>query len=246
MSRSRKLALGTIAIIVALFFAGVWYLRSDALRERVRAEVIAALEKVSGGKVEMGSFQWSLATMRFEMRDLTIHGLEPPGEAPFVHVDRVDISAEVLSIFSRRIVLRHVALQRPLVHLIVYPDDSTNTPPPLVAKGRAEALTELSIGHLQTSDGQLLLNDRAVPLDVNASEVAARLVYQPKDRRYDVEFHSGSMQVDHAGWASIKGQADARLSMWSGKIEVKSFQLASVRSRLEISGVAAWPGGRPP
>ncbi|HVP42067.1 MAG TPA: translocation/assembly module TamB domain-containing protein [Terriglobales bacterium] len=239
MSRPRKLVWGTIVLLIVVALFAVWYLRSDALRERVGAEVIASLEAATGGKVEMGSFQWSLSHLSFEIHDLTIHGLEPPGEAPFVHVERADIRAEVLSLVSRRIVLRHVALKRPVIHVIVHPDDSTNTPVPLAEKGRAEALIELSVGHMQTSDGQLLLNAQAIPLDVNASDVTAELGYHPKDRRYDVEFHSRSVQIDHPGWVPIKGQADARLNMWPGRIEVKAFQLTSGRSHLEFTGSAA-------
>ena len=240
MSRPRKFVPVSIAIAVfALFLAVALYLRSGAFQERVRAEVIARLESATGGRVEAGRFEWSLYPLRFQLHDLTIHGLEPGGEAPFVHADRIDVRAEVLSLLSRHILLRDVILRHPVIHLIVNPDDSTNTPAPLVAKGRATALIELSIGHLETSDGELLLNSRSIPFDMIASEVTARAEYLPRDHRYDVAFHSGSVQIAHAGWTTIKARADATLSMWAGRLELKSCELASGRSRVELSGSAA-------
>ena len=239
MSRARKIVLLLALLALAGMVAGILYLRSDALRERVRAEVIARLEAATGGKVEIGGFEWSLAHMRFELRDLTIHGREPAGEAPFIRADRVHIHAEVLSLFSRRIVLRHIGLDHPVVHLIVGPDDSTNTPAPLVAKGRAEALLELSVGHLETNDGRLLLNERSIPLDVDATAVTARLAYLQQDRRYDAEFHSGSVLLQHPAWPQIKAEADAKLSLWQGKLEVRSAEVAWGRSRLQFTATAA-------
>ena len=239
MSRMRKSVLLGVLVAFLLLAGAALYLRSNAFRDRVRAEVVARLESATGGRVEMGPFEWNMFRMRFEIRDLTIRGLEPAGEAPFVHVDRLDIRAEVLSVFGRRILLRHVQLEHPVIHVIVNPDDSTNTPAPLVAKGRAKALIELAIGHLETRDGQLLLNARTIPLDVNARDVVARLEYDPKDRRYDVDFHSADMQIEHPGWTAVRARADARLSMSSGKVEVKSCEVAWGRSRLEFTGAAA-------
>jgi len=239
MSRRRKLLLAAALALAALLGAALWLLGSDTLRERVRAEVIANLERATGGRVEMGAFEWNLPRLRFEARDLTIHGLEPAGEAPYIHADRVDIHAEVLSIFSRRILLRRVNVEHPVIHIIVHPDDTTNTPIPLAQQGRAKALIDLSIQELQTQNGQLLVNDRAIALDVNATDVVAKMTYHPSDRLYDVDFDAGNVRIDHPGWSPIEGQAAARLNMWSGKVEVKSFRFASGQSSVELSGMAA-------
>ncbi len=46
--------------------------------------------------------------MQIEIRGLTIHGLEAANEAPYAHVDRIDIAVKILSFFSPKVALSNV------------------------------------------------------------------------------------------------------------------------------------------
>ena len=59
----------------------------------MRLKVIAKLEEITGGKVELKGFQWNLSKLQFEADDLTIHGLEPAGEVPYAHADHLQIQS---------------------------------------------------------------------------------------------------------------------------------------------------------
>ena len=95
----RRLAIFFLLLLLAL--AGLaFYLSSESFRQTVRARVVADLERMTGGKVEIESFDWRLSTLHFEIRNVTIHGREAAGEVPYAHADRVAVDARIVS-FSR-------------------------------------------------------------------------------------------------------------------------------------------------
>ena len=69
-------------------------------------------------------------SLEAEADGLVIHGLEAPGEAPYAQVERLRVRVSVLGFWSPRILLRDLEILRPQLHLIVYPDGSTNQPQP--------------------------------------------------------------------------------------------------------------------
>src|ERR1039458_5776001 len=69
--------------LLAIAAGLVWYLRSPQFAGVVRGKVIAAVEDATGGRVELGAFQWNLSKLQFEADNLTVHGLEGPGELPY-------------------------------------------------------------------------------------------------------------------------------------------------------------------
>ena len=97
-------------------------MKSPAFADLVRRKVVATIEEATGGRVEMASFRWNLRQLTFEANDLTVHGLEPPDQLPYAHVDRAFIDIHIISFMERRVSLKRVVLEHPVIHLIVNAD----------------------------------------------------------------------------------------------------------------------------
>ena len=119
--------------VLALLALAAWYLTSASFQERMRRKVVAGLEQMTGARAELKSFRWSLWRLEFEGRDLTLHGLESPDQVPYAHADRLLVRLKVLSLLRHQIGIRRLELEHPVVHIIVYPDGSTNQPDKLLA-----------------------------------------------------------------------------------------------------------------
>jgi len=118
-------------LAIGLLLVGLlFYLNSGSFRETVRQRVISELRQMTGGKVEVESFTWNLSTLHFEARNVTIHGREAAGEVPYAHADRIGVDVKIVSFFTRKISLESVAIDNFVLHLMVYPDGTTNQPPP--------------------------------------------------------------------------------------------------------------------
>ncbi len=194
--RRRLLTLWTGAGFALLFLAAVaslvLWVRSSSCENLVRKELITRIESSSGGRVEIASFRWKPFRLQADVDGLVIHGLEKPGEAPYARVGHMSVQLSILGFLSPRILLRTLEVEQPALHLIVYPDGSTNQPRPRstarTAKPVLDTLFDLKAGQVDIRQGILDYENRAatfdyqhrfLPLDFTATHVAVRVVYVP-------------------------------------------------------------------
>jgi len=230
------LTLVLISAVLTLFF----YLRSEAFRDRVRHEVIAQLERATGGRVELRSLSWRLSPLQFDIEDLTIHGLEKPNEVPYAHVDHLHVSMKIISLLRRDAGLSELDAQHPVLHLIVYPDGSTNQPSPKLQQSSgapAESLFQIGIDRLRVSDGLLLLNEERVPLDFRADSASAAITYSKHpEPGYSGHLQVAGLELRRPGSADVLSQAETSFTIRKRQIEVSALHWSSGRSQLDASG----------
>jgi translocation and assembly module TamB len=191
--RHLPLSLAVAAILLAVSLAGLYFAASSTSFENfVRRRMAHELETATGGRVEIASFHWRLLSLEAEAGGLAIHGLEAPGEAPYAQVAQVRMRFSVLGFLSPRIHLRDLDIVKPQLHLIVYPDGSTNQPqhrkPRKPGKPALDRFFDLKADHVTVEQGDLNYDNRAaefdfqdrhIPLDLDASDLSLRLVYFP-------------------------------------------------------------------
>jgi translocation and assembly module TamB len=191
--RHLPLSVAAAAILLAITLVVLYFAASSAGFENfVRRRMAHELETATGGRVEIASFHWRLLSLEAEAGGLVIHGLEAPGEAPYAQVERVRVRFSVLGFLSPRIQLRYLDIVKPQLHLIVYPDGSTNQPQPRkpISSGKPliDRFFDLKADHVSMELGDLNYENRAaefdfqdrhIPLDLDASDLSLRLVYYP-------------------------------------------------------------------
>src|ERR1035438_4364065 len=133
--RHLPLAVTAATVLLAVTLVGLYYWASSPGFENfVRRQIVAKLEAATGGRVEIGSFHWHLLSLEAEADGVVIHGLEAPGETPYAQFEKVRASWSKLGFWIPNFPWRELVVNRPQVHLIVYPDGSTNQPQPRKAK----------------------------------------------------------------------------------------------------------------
>lgn len=237
----RLLQLGIALSLVLVVLGADRYLRSSAFRERVREKVVAELEQVTGGKVVLESFRWNLAKLEFEATNLTIHGSEGPEELPYVHVDRLAISIRIISLLGKEIALSSVNLDRPVIHLIVYPDGTTNVPTPKVKQRQsggspADSLFDLAMDHLTMSGGKLVLNDQALPLDLTAAGVDIDAAFDSSSQQYRATLRVANLFGRAAQVPPFTANVETDLALSRNAAEVRSLRISTPRSSIEANG----------
>lgn len=234
-SRKRLWIEVTVGVCVLAIFLGLgWFVKSPYFADLVRRKVVETIENATGGRVEMASFRWNLRELSFEAKDLTVHGLEPPGQLPYAHVDRALIRLHVISFLERQVSLRSVELDHPVIHLMVNADGTTNAPEPKVKTERntnaVQELFDLAIGRADLRNGMLLLNDRKLPLDFAANDLAARMTYDSIGKRYDGSLQIGKMDLKYAEYRDVPAAADLHFTLRTNAIQLQNVNLASENS----------------
>lgn len=238
----RRLLRGVVVggILLALCLGVAWYSRSEQFQNYVRHKVIAYLESATSGQVELGSLQWNLGRLEIEANDLTIHGREAADQLPFAHADHLYARIHIVSLTQAQVTLRELVLTRPVIHLIVYPDGTTNAPEikPSAQSSQSpvQLLFDLAIRRADLRRGMLLLNQRQLPLDFSVNDVDARLVYDRRARRYDGRVQVGRMEAQYQDWRDVAAAATMEFSLWQNTAQINSFKLTSQKSSLELAG----------
>lgn len=227
-------------LILALFVAAAWYLTSPQFHRYVRARVVARLEQSTGGRVDIASMQWNLSKLQIDVSGLTIHGLEPAGQLPLAHADRVHIRLKITSLLQKEIGMRYLEIDRPVFNLIVYPDGSTNVPMPKTGQQRSitpvQQLFRLAINQAVIRDGEVVVNNRRMPLDLTARDVQGTLSYAISAKRYDGSLNVGHIATRYSDFLPAEAAANVEFSLSPNQAHVTKSRITSGASYVEASG----------
>ncbi len=231
--RVRNLTLFTLlwTLVVLLVLVGVaaWYVNTPWFANQMRRVVITELAKSTGGRVELKRFSWRPTHLEFEADDLTIHGLEAAGEIPYAHVDRLFVRLQILSFFRRKIGLNYLEGDRPVIHLIVYPDGSTNQPKPKHPStgNTTDEIFNFAAGRAVVNNGLAILNEREIPFNLAVDRLAAQVSYVPARDVYAVTLHAEDVDAQRGGDTPVHSQLDASAEVGRNSANLISLTLLS-------------------
>jgi translocation and assembly module TamB len=233
---------GALLLLLVLAIGGLLFYASTAhFSNFVRQRVINVLQEATGGRVEIKSLHWSLRHLAVEVNDLTIHGLEGPGELPYAHVERLYARAKILSFVDARIALDFLEVNRPSVHLIIYPDGSTNQPTPKAkqsASGGSETRTifDLQTNRVEVHEGMALLNQRAIPFQLAANDVGVEITYAPASDHYLGQLTCSDLTAQQGKAAAIHSKLDLSLEAGRDAVDLKSLHFTTGKTSVQASG----------
>lgn len=217
-----------------------WYATTDSFQQLVRRRVIASLEKITGGRVELGEFHTIPFRLRIDARNLTIHGREASDQIPFLQVDRVRAELKIISLLSTTIGLHSLLLEHPVTHVIVYPNGATNVPAPPVSlssnQGPVEQLISFSVSRIELQRGELLWEDKKMPFDFDARDVALLLNYSLLRRQYEAHLLAGNVATRFKQYPSFSWRGDTSLVLARGRADISNLTMTSGKSEIHFAG----------
>ncbi len=221
-----------------------WYVTTDSFQRMVRRRVIASAEKLTGGRVELGELHTIPFRLRVDARNLTIHGREASDQAPFLHVDRLQAEMKIISLLSTTVGLHSLVLEHPVVHIIDYPDGTTNAPVPKSSlssgrsssQGPVEQLISLSVSHIEVQRGELLWEEKRVPFEFSARDLALLLNYSLLRRQYEAHVVAGTVATRLQDYPLFVWRADGSLVLARGHADISSLTVTSGKSEIHFTG----------
>ncbi len=236
----RNLFLAFCIFVLVAFGVLAWYVTTDSFQQIVRRRVVSSIEKIVGGRVELGELHTIPFRLRVDARNLTIHGREAPDQPPFLHVDRLQAEMKIISLLSKTVGLHSLTLEHPVVHIIDYPDGTTNVPVPQLRlspdQGPLEELISLSVSRIVVERGEALWQDKKFPFEFGARDLALHLNYSLLRRRYEAHVVTGSVATQFPPDPSFIWRADASLILARGRADISNLTLVSGKSELIFAG----------
>ncbi len=126
-------------------------------QEKVREKIISAIESTSGGRVELGSFEYDWRTLTAQLKNLAVRGTEPRSGPPLFRADSVRVRLKIISLLKREVDIASLAVEHPEIYLLIHADGKTNIPAPrLRASGNvAQELLSLKVRHFELNHGTI-------------------------------------------------------------------------------------------
>jgi translocation and assembly module TamB len=226
-------------LLLLLVIAGLlWYTTTESFQHMVRGRVIAGFESATGGRVELGSFHVIPLRFQVEVRDLTIHGREAADQIPYAHVESLLATVNLSSVLGGRIGFHSLTLSRPVIHIMFYPDGSSNLPIPQQKNGTVdfEHVFSVSIARLDVHQGELLYQDSRVPLDFSSNDISASTYYSFLRRRYSGDLKIGRAETVVGGFRPVAWSGKTSFAVDRNGIELKSVEANSGATRIQLVG----------
>jgi translocation and assembly module TamB len=230
----RQITGWTLAVIAALIaigvVAGYFYLQSSGFRQFAMRKIIEETDQATGGRAQIGGFDFQLSTLTAHLYNVVIRGDEPSNAPPLLQLDKLTVGLKIQSLLHHRINLSELLIEHPVVHLQINREGKSNLP--RAPQGQSSSHTnifDLAVGHLAISHGEIDYNDRKTPLDADLQGLQTDVNFDSLATRYQgsISYQTGSIRYGEYAALPHSFSADFRatpalLSLNSAVLKVAS------------------------
>ncbi len=234
----RPVVWGLLVVVLALT-ALLLFSQSELAHRRAAALVVARLSETLGRQVQVGGVDYDLFPLAFELHDVVVPGARP-GEPPFAVVPVIRIQATWRDLRKRVLALEQIEVLRPRVNLVFFPDGTSNVPSLRGRQGGKQRF-EVRIGRVLVQDGRLRVDQRELPLELDARAVWGRLTGREPDI-LDGLVTAQQVVVTLPDARPYRLTLSARGSFSPGVIRIVAGRFSAPEVRGTVAGTYEWEG----
>jgi translocation and assembly module TamB len=234
-----KYLLAIVGCVIFCLAALLFYTTTDSFQALVRRRLVAEIERITGGRAQVGSFHTVPFHLQVEVRNITVHGRESATDVPLAHADGIIARLKISSLLRSELAFEELILDQPVIHLAFYPDGTTNFPKrssPVSGQTSVEQLFALSINRLEFRHGRILWDDQTIPLDLTARDTWLQMDYSYLHTRYNGRLLLGLVDTKLPDCRPFAWMGSAEFSLASDYADITSLKWNSGHSNLSASG----------
>jgi len=226
--------LATLAILSIIVFFG-----SGAGNPLIHRYLVRRIQNATGARVDLQSISIHWLSLEATLKGLVIHGREPKDTEALFAAEELRVDLRVDSFWGRKISLDELYVKRPLVHLRVEGDGSTNLVLPRnsssATKITPEKLVDIRIRRVQIENGWILYNDIGKPLAVEGGDMHLMLVSGGTPQRpvYLGSFDWKAFQFTAKGFWPLPMSISAKFTIARDGFTIEQAVVTADRSRLD-------------
>ena len=233
-----------IAAVVLLIFGGAamyFTLRSQWFREQVRQKIVSVIETTSGGRAEIGAFDFDASNLRARLTALTLHGSEPPASPPLFHAASITVGLKIVSLLKRDVDLESLDIADPRIHLIIDAQGRTNIPEPKIKsrneRNAIDTILNLAVGRFSLHHGVFEVESRgSTEFDARGQNLNTLLRYEPAAPRYRGNISIGQLDAHFPGYVPIPLGISLAVVLEHNRVEMAQGNLTTGNTSFNFSG----------
>jgi translocation and assembly module TamB len=195
--------------------------------------------EATGGRVEIGSFNYDWRALTADVAPFVLHGSEPPSSPPFFRARKIRVGLRIISAFKKQVDIASLQVEQPQVHITVAPDGSTNVPSPKIRRSGnfAGQILDLKVRHFELRDGFAEYNAQRIPLDVQGDRLQASVVYDANGPSYRGDVSSRQLHVSAPQFKQpLVFDFDGRMALQSDALQILQATFANAGAKVEAKG----------
>jgi translocation and assembly module TamB len=241
--KTKKILLTTSAVVgvglAVIVVAGALILNSGWFGNFAKEKIVSALEDSTGGKVDIGSFQFELTSLTVKIQNLVLHGTEPPADAPLLRVRLIELHVRLFPSFKKLYALRYLGVDQPQADLIVFPDGKTNLPTPKTAsepsnESGLETIVDLSVNKFDISDGLVQFRQQKTALNARGENLRALLLYNTRNPGYQGNLSIDPLLVKSADRPVLPIRLNVPVTIGKDAVQIANATLTTAQSNITI------------
>jgi translocation and assembly module TamB len=230
----KRLLIALLALLAVVAITGVLVLRSEWFREQVRTRMVREIEKTTGGRAEIATFEYDWPAMQAKVTGLVLHGRESSAEPPLFRAASVRVGLRILSALRRKVDLALIEVDRPEIYF-----NGSNAPRPSAPTGRGmQQFLSLAVKEYRIRQGNILYVDRRIPLDLEGRGLDTVLAYDPATPAYQGSLSARLLRIEEPFRTVLDFAPKAAFRIHKDGVDLESFHFASARS--QVSGQGTW------
>ena len=231
--RARKIIAwiaGIIAALVIVLAVGIYAVLHTAFAHNyILKTAQGGASEALNTRVTLQDYGLHLSTFGLDLYGLTVYGVGPGANAPLLQVDHIGLGVKVISALHRQWNLQNVAVDHPVVKVIVDSQGRSNLPTFQSSGNQSSTnLWDLAIQHILLDRGAVYYNDRKTPLNADLQDLTFKANYDnTANGRYygTISYRNGQLQYGSYAPLQHDLQADfdaRRTGMTLSKVTLKS------------------------
>jgi translocation and assembly module TamB len=237
--RRRKIIGGALAVIGILILAagvgGYYFLKSKRFEKLAIDTILEDINAATGGRAEVGRFDFQLSTLTAHLYDITLRGIEPADQPPLLHADKITVGLKIQSILRRKISLSQLLIERPVANVQVDRNGKSNLPQSSRPRSRSSlSVFDLAAQHVFVTEGQVNYNDKSIPVEADLYGLKTEIHFVPAEARYEGSISYDSGRVRYKNDLAFVHSLEARFSATPARFSLESALLKLGSSALSL------------
>src|SRR5579863_8573844 len=218
-----------LGIVLLLFCAALITLRSARFHAYLLSKLIESAQGSTGGRVEIGDFNFRLSGLRVDLYRVVLHGTEPDPNTPLLRVDHLAAGMRLGSWRGTKVYLNDAEIDHPVVHFTVDAPGHTNLPqpPPSKTPSQPTDVFNLAVRSVSLNNGEIYDNDRETPMNAAARDVNVRVTFDSSAVQYDATLGYQQARIQYGAFNPFEHDLEVRLAAGRSGVKVDTLQLTA-------------------
>ncbi len=224
------------ALILVLVIGVVILLHSAAFHNYVLNKVERTASESLNTRVQLQNFTLHLHNLSLDLYGLTIYGTGPGADEPLLQVEHFGLGVRLLSVLHQKWYLDNVAVDHPVVNLLVGRNGQSNLPTPKTSSSSSTNVFDLAIRHILLDRGVVYYNDRKSSLNADLRDLTFQSNYDNiGGGRYfgNISYRDGHLQ--YGAYAPIPHDLQAQFDARRNGMKLSNVVLKSGTSQVLLN-----------